>query len=197
MESRTDLGKVALVTGGEPRHRPAPSPLDLPRSAAVWRSAPVEPSGSRPRLLSCALSALRRWRRRADMTSDAGRCAVFDQTLGRFGQIDILINNVGGGGAPTFMEYADEQRRAAFDLTLGPSVRSSWTVAAQMKAQGGGAIIMISSIYGREWGGRPADQTVKAAENSLAKAMARELAPFNIRVNAVALCSIPLSRRIW
>src|SRR5439155_5160892 len=111
--------------------------------------------------------------------------------------IDMLVNNAGGGGAPTFMETTDEQWASAFELTLWPSVRLSRMVIPTMRVQGSGVILMISSIYGREWGGRPAYMTVKAAENSLAKAMARELAPLNIRVNSVAPGSIRFPGGSW
>ena len=55
-----------------------------------------------------------------------------------------------------------------------------------MKRRGGGAIVMIASIYGRESGGRMTYNAVKAAEISLAKSLAQQLAPDNIRVNSVA-----------
>ena len=55
-----------------------------------------------------------------------------------------------------------------------------------MKQRGGGVIIMIASIFGRETGGRMTYNAVKAAEISLAKSLAQQLAHDNIRVNSVA-----------
>jgi 3-oxoacyl-[acyl-carrier protein] reductase len=133
----------------------------------------------------------------ADVTAEDGRRAVLDQTLETFGRLDVLVNNVGGGGAPTFMETTDEQWQAALELTLWSAVGLSRLAVPHMQRQGGGTIIMISSIYGREWGGRPAYMTVKAAEIGLAKAMARELAPHNIRVNTVAPGSIRFPGGSW
>jgi len=66
-----------------------------------------------------------------------------------------------------------------------------------MKERGGGVILMIASIYGRESGGRATYNAVKAAEISLAKSMARELAPDNIRVNSVAPGSILFPGGSW
>ena len=66
-----------------------------------------------------------------------------------------------------------------------------------MRARGGGAIVMIASIYGRESGGRMTYNAVKAAEISLAKSMAQQLARDNIRVNSVAPGSISFPGGSW
>jgi 3-oxoacyl-[acyl-carrier protein] reductase len=66
-----------------------------------------------------------------------------------------------------------------------------------MRRQGGGVIIMIASIYGRESGGRMTYNAVKAAEISLAKSMARQLAKDGIRVNSVAPGSILFEGGTW
>ena len=64
-----------------------------------------------------------------------------------------------------------------------------------MRARGGGVILIIASIYGREAGGRMTYNAVKAAEISLAKALAQQLA-HNIRVNSVSPGSILLPGRL-
>jgi 3-oxoacyl-[acyl-carrier protein] reductase len=133
----------------------------------------------------------------ADVTQATGQRAVVEAALQEFGQIDILVNNAGGGGGPTFAQTSDEEWEAAFDLTFWPSVRLSRMVVPAMRARGSGVIIMISSIYGREWGGRPAYQSVKSAQISLSKAMAREFAPHGIRVNTVAPGSIRFPGGSW
>ena len=66
-----------------------------------------------------------------------------------------------------------------------------------MRARGGGVILMIASIYGREAGGRMTYNAVKAAEISLAKSMAAQLARDNIRVNSVAPGSISFPGGSW
>ena len=133
----------------------------------------------------------------ADAT-DASALEQFVAAVGeRYGRIDVLINNVGGGGKDTFQETADEDWAGAFDLTLWPAIRASRLVLPWMERQGSGSIVMISSIFGREWGGRPAYNVVKAAENALAKSMARQLAPKGIRVNAVAPGSIIFPGGSW
>ena len=66
-----------------------------------------------------------------------------------------------------------------------------------MRQRGGGVILMIASIFGREAGGRLTYNAVKAAEISLAKSLARELAEDNIRVNSVAPGSILFPGGSW
>jgi 3-oxoacyl-[acyl-carrier protein] reductase len=80
---------------------------------------------------------------------------------------------------------------------LFPAIRASRLAVPHMKARGGGSIVMIASIWGRESGGRMTYNAVKAAEISLAKAMAQQLAPSNIRVNSVAPGSILFPGGSW
>ena len=133
----------------------------------------------------------------ADVTALEGVERVVSAALDRWGRIDVLINNVGGGGGPSFVETTDEAWQQALELTLWSSIHMSRRVVPVMAQQGGGSIIMISSIFGREWGGRPAYQVVKSAQISLVKAMARELAPQGIRVNSVAPGSILFPGGSW
>jgi 3-oxoacyl-[acyl-carrier protein] reductase len=132
----------------------------------------------------------------ADVTSIEGCQHVFDRTLERFGRIDILVNNVGGGAA-TSVNAADAEWQAALDLTFWPALRLTRMVVPVMQRQRSGAIIMIASIYGREAGGRLGYQVAKSAEISLAKGLARELAPDNIRVLSVAPGSILFPGGSW
>jgi 3-oxoacyl-[acyl-carrier protein] reductase len=66
-----------------------------------------------------------------------------------------------------------------------------------MQRRGGGAVVMIASIWGREAGGRMTYNAVKAAEISLGKSLAQQLAGSNIRVNSVAPGSILFEGGSW
>ena len=66
-----------------------------------------------------------------------------------------------------------------------------------MRRRGGGSIVMIASIWGRESGGRMTYNAVKAAEISLAKSLAQQLARDNIRVNSIAPGSILFPGGSW
>jgi len=125
-----------------------------------------------------------------DVTTTAGVAALVDGARAAFGGVDLLVNNVGGSGARDFHDVDDADLAAALDRNLWPAFRVSRAVLPDMRARGGGAIVMITSIWGREGGGAPAYNVAKAAEMSLAKAMAHDLARDGIRVNAVAPGSI-------
>jgi 3-oxoacyl-[acyl-carrier protein] reductase len=132
-----------------------------------------------------------------DLATDAGIRAVVDRTIATFGGIDILVNNIGLGRGAGLLDTGDADWQEAFDQTLYPAIRASRLAVPSMRARGGGVILMIASIYGREAGGRMVYNAVKAAEISLAKAMAQQLAADNIRVNSVAPGSILFPGGSW
>ena len=133
----------------------------------------------------------------ADLSSDSGIRSVLERTIAAFGGIDILVNNVGLGRGGGLLEASDGEWQEAFDHTLFPAIRASRLAVPSMRARGGGVILMIASIYGREAGGRMTYNAVKAAEISLAKSMAHELARDNIRVNSIAPGSISFPGGSW
>jgi 3-oxoacyl-[acyl-carrier protein] reductase len=134
---------------------------------------------------------------KADVATPAGVEALIDRTVREFGAVDILINNVGLARGTTIVETADSEWQEAFDQTIFPAVRASRLAVPHMRRRGGGSIVMIASIYGRESGGRMTYNAVKAAEISLAKSMAQQLARDNIRVNSVAPGSILFPGGSW
>jgi 3-oxoacyl-[acyl-carrier protein] reductase len=133
----------------------------------------------------------------ADVSTAAGCERVVKETMARFGRVDILINNVGKAGGADIASTSDEEWQSAIDQTLFPAVRMSRLVVPEMRKSGGGVIVMIASIWGRESGGRMTYNAVKAAEISLAKAMAQQLAKDNIRVNSIAPGSISFEGGSW
>lgn len=133
----------------------------------------------------------------ADLATAEGVRAVIDRTTETFGGIDILVNSVGLAGGGGLLETTDEQWQDAIDQTLWPAVRASRLAVPHMQRRGGGAIVIIASIWGREAGGRMTYNAVKAAEISLAKSLAQQLAASNIRVNSVAPGSILFEGGSW
>ena len=133
----------------------------------------------------------------ADVSTDKGVADVILRTVETFGGLDILVNNVGLAKGSDIVNTTDVEWQEAFDQTLFPAVRASRMAVPQMRKRGGGSIVMIASIWGRESGGRMTYNAVKAAEISLAKAMAQQLARDNIRVNSVAPGSIRFPGGSW
>ena len=133
----------------------------------------------------------------ADLATDKGVADVVIRTVDTFGGVDILINNVGLGKGAGIVDTSDAEWHEAFDQTLFPAIRASRMAVPHMRRRGGGSIVMIASIWGRESGGRMTYNAVKAAEISLAKAMAQQLARDNIRVNSVAPGSIRFAGGSW
>jgi gluconate 5-dehydrogenase len=125
---------------------------------------------------------------------DVAKEASIDNLLAagsaKFPRIDILVNNAGvTWGAPT-LEFPVEK----WDYVFNTNVRGLWIlsqkVARKMKEQGGGNIINISSIYGFRGSleSHPAVpyNSTKGAVNLLTMNLAVKLAPYHIRVNAIA-----------
>jgi 3-oxoacyl-[acyl-carrier protein] reductase len=133
----------------------------------------------------------------ADVSTLDGVERVVETAIATFGGIDILVNNVGRAGGGDLLATSDAEWQAAFDETLFPAIRASRLVVPSMRSRGGGAIVMIASIYGREAGGRMTYNAVKAAEISLSKSLAQQLAPLGIRVNCVAPGSILFPGGSW
>jgi 3-oxoacyl-[acyl-carrier protein] reductase len=133
----------------------------------------------------------------ADLTRADGVQAVVDGTIERFGGIDVLVNNVGLARGGALLETSDEEWQEAIDNTLMPAVRASRLAVPHMQRRGGGAIVIIASIFGREIGGRMTYGAVKAAEIALAKSLAQQLASSNIRVNSVSPGSILFEGGSW
>jgi 3-oxoacyl-[acyl-carrier protein] reductase len=133
----------------------------------------------------------------ADLGTEAGVRTVVDATLARFGGVDVLVNNVAVARGSDLLGTTDAEWQEAVDLTLFPAIRASRLVVPSMRARGGGVIVIVSSIFGREAGGRMTYNAVKAAEISLAKSLARELARDAIRVVSVAPGSISFPGGSW
>jgi 3-oxoacyl-[acyl-carrier protein] reductase len=148
----------------------------------------VEASAKRPNMVMAV---------QADVSTVAGVDLAIARTVEGYGGLDILVNNVGRAGGADLVDTSDAEWQAALDETLFPAIRASRAAVPHLKARGGGAIIMIASVWGRESGGRMTYNAVKAAEISLAKAMAQQLAPLNIRVNSIAPGSILFQGGSW
>jgi 3-oxoacyl-[acyl-carrier protein] reductase len=133
----------------------------------------------------------------ADVSTVAGVEQVVARTVDTFGGLDVLVNNVALAGGAGLLDTSDADWQEAIDQALVPTVRASRLAVPHMQRRGGGSIIIIASIYGREAGGRMTYNAVKAAQISLGKSLAQQLAPSNIRVNSVSPGSILFEGGSW
>jgi 3-oxoacyl-[acyl-carrier protein] reductase len=134
---------------------------------------------------------------RADVSTTAGIESVITRTVETFGGIDILVNNAALAGGGGLLDTPDTEWQEAVDQTLLPTVRASRLAVPHMQRRGGGSIIIIASIFGREAGGRMTYNAVKAAQISLGKSLAQQLAASNIRVNSISPGSILFEGGSW
>jgi NAD(P)-dependent dehydrogenase (short-subunit alcohol dehydrogenase family) len=125
---------------------------------------------------------------RADVRREDDVRSLVDQTVARFGRLDVAVNNAGTEGKPgPVMEQSAESYAATFDTNVLGTVLSMKHELRVMQAQGNGSIINLSSTLGHRGGAGASIYTAsKHAVEGLTKAAALEGAAFGVRVNAVA-----------
>ena len=192
-------GKVAVITGGSRGLGFASAHAIVSEGASVVVCARGEEQLTRAvgELRAVATDAANVEAVAADVSTEAGVRRVIDAAIARFGRLDILVNNVGLARGGDLEAASDADWQEAFDQTLFPAIRASRLAVPHLRKQGGGAIVIISSIFGREAGGRMTYNAVKAAEISLTKSLAQQLARDQIRVVSVAPGSILFEGGSW
>lgn len=135
----------------------------------------------------------------ADVTAAASAAFLVAEAKKQFGGVDILVNNAGGNRRKPFMETTDQDWSDLYQLNVVSGVRLAREAVPVMRARGGGSIVFITSLFGREAGGKDLSlyNATKSAAMSAAKVMALELAPEKIRVNSVAPGSIRYPGGSW
>jgi 3-oxoacyl-[acyl-carrier protein] reductase len=133
----------------------------------------------------------------ADVSTEAGAGDVVARTVESYGGVDVVVNNVSTAGGSGLLDTTDAEWQHAVDQALTTTVRVSRLSVPHMQRRGGGSIVIIASIYGREAGGRMTYNAVKAAQISLGKSLAQQLASSNIRVNSVSPGSILFEGGSW
>ncbi|MDO5371689.1 SDR family NAD(P)-dependent oxidoreductase [Paracoccus sp. (in: a-proteobacteria)] len=123
-----------------------------------------------------------------NVTDKAGCEAAVRALLDRWGRIDVLVNNAGITQPLKIMDIAPQNYDAVLDVNLRGTLYMSQAVIPAMRAQKSGSIVNLSSVSAQRGGGifgGPHYSAAKAGVLGLTKAMARELAPDNVRVNAI------------
>ncbi|MEX0303681.1 MAG: SDR family oxidoreductase [Leisingera sp.] len=121
-----------------------------------------------------------------DVADEEAATAAFE-SLAAAGGLDILVNNVGQRDRRSLPEFTRSDLQSLWEVDLVSPFRLSQLAAAQMEVKGCGRIINISSIAGLiAQAGDAAYTTAKAGINGMTKALAAELGPKGITVNAIA-----------
>ena len=122
-----------------------------------------------------------------DVSKSAEVAAMVKAVVARFGRLDILVNNVAISDNKSLLELTEEEWDRVMTVTLKSQFLMSKAAALAMIAQGsGGRIVNVGSTSG--WQGRPravAYSAAKAAIANFTRTIAVQLAPHNIRVNAI------------
>jgi len=126
----------------------------------------------------------------ADVTNEEGCRKSVAETEQRLGPVDILVNNYGARAGTSWQDTGVPEFATAFAGNLTVSLRMTQLVLPGMVERGWGRVVVITSVWGREAGGAPAYNAAKAAETSMVKSLAREVASHGVTVNGVAPGSI-------
>jgi 3-oxoacyl-[acyl-carrier protein] reductase len=190
MQNYLDLtGKVALVTGASSGIGAATAILlaDLCAQVAIgYHGNPAGAEQVRSKIVGDGGKAIAV---RADVTKADEIVSLASAVTGQLGPIDILINNAGSlMRRMRILEVREESWDEIQDLNLKSAVLCSQAVAPSMIERKRGTIVNVSSIAGRNGGGPGASAyaSAKGGLISFTKALAKELAPQGVRVNAVS-----------
>lgn len=188
-------GKVAVVTGGS-------KGIGLAVTRSLLDEGAYVVVASRTR--SAELEALtgRLEHVAVDLSDPQAPAKVVDEAARHFGGLDILVNNAGGPPPGVvlprfdFLSLSDHEWQSVVDFNLFSAVRACRAAIPVMVARGGGAIVNISSVHGRQ----PSAVNVhygaaKAAMINLTKALSEEFGPQGVRVNGV--CPGPVETPWW
>jgi NAD(P)-dependent dehydrogenase (short-subunit alcohol dehydrogenase family) len=181
-------GKVVAITGGSEGIGRATALRFALEGANVAllarRQGPLAKTASEVEALGVQVLAIN-----GDATKDMAR--FIDATAQRFGRVDVLVNNAGGSGQSAFDKVDDANWRADMEVKVFAPIEGVRCVLPHMKKQGGGSIIMLTMAAAAAPSANQLPTVVsRQAGATLAKALSKELAPHNIRVNVACVGKI-------
>lgn len=190
MSDSFDLkGKVALVTGASSGIGRAVAQALATNGASVAINFHRNEAGAAEACSQITSGGGKAIIIQADVTRASEVNALVEQTVAAFGPVDILVNNAGSLiERLRILELTEERWDEVIDLNLKSAFLCCQAVAGSMMERKSGTIVNVSSIAGRT-GGALGSIHYSAAKGGLitfTKGLAKELAPFGVRVNAVS-----------
>jgi 3-oxoacyl-[acyl-carrier protein] reductase len=190
VSSSFDLkGKVALVTGASSGIGRATAEALAASGAGVAINFHSNEAGAEAARAQIAGGGGRAIIVQGDVTQASEVQSLVEQTVAEFGPIDILVNNAGSlVERLKILELTEERWDEVINLNLKSAFLCCRAVAASMMERKAGVVINVSSIAGRNGGalGSIHYSTAKGGLITFTKGLAKELAPFGVRVNAVS-----------
>lgn len=179
-------GKVCLVTGGSSGIG-ASTALRLARRGARVVSASRRGSPLDQKIFSRGANESEVRLIKADFSDPESCRTCIDHVVRDLGRLDVLVHSAGGPVPGGLYEVSEESWMKAFAVHVHAVFHLARAAAPHMAQQGGGAIILLGSAAGiRGCLGALAYGVAKGALPQFARALARELAEQNIRVNCVS-----------
>jgi NAD(P)-dependent dehydrogenase (short-subunit alcohol dehydrogenase family) len=183
-------GKVAVVTGATEGIGRATA-LKLGKEGAkiaicARRQEPLDKTAAEIRKAGGDVLAVS-----ADMSKVADIERFMKAVVDRFGRIDILVNNAGTSARGKFLEVDDKTWNADIELKVFGAIRCTRLAVPHMKKNGGGRVVNITISSAKQPGAESMPTSVsRAAGLAITKALSKEFAPDNIRVNTVCIGKI-------
>jgi 3-oxoacyl-[acyl-carrier protein] reductase len=188
--NHTDLaGKVALVTGASSGIGRATAEALARRGASVAINFHRNEAGAEAARKAIAGGGGKAIVVQADVRSAAGVKTLVARTAQELGPVDILVNNAGSlVERLKILELSEARWDEVIDLNLKSAFLCSQAVAKSMMDRKAGAIVNVSSVAGRNGGalGSIHYSTAKGGLITFTKGLAKEVAAYNVRVNAVS-----------
>lgn len=183
-------GKVAAITGGSEGIGRATAlrlaELGAKIAICARRADVLEKTAAEVRKVGADVLAVV-----ADASKAEDMPRFIEETVKRFGRIDIVVNNAGGTGQSPFAKVEDPEWRNDIEIKVMAQVRTARAAVPHMQKQGGGRIINLNMVGAKQPGAAMVPTTVsRAAGLALTKALSKEYAASNILVNAVAVGKI-------
>ena len=185
----TSIQGVALVTGGGAGLGRASALTLGTRGARVAVHYRKSRDGAEEVVAALTAAGTEAQSFQGDLTKSADVKSLVEAVTARFGSIDILVNNAGDlVERKPLLEMSDELFQSVMDVNVTSTFLMCRAVGVGMVARKRGVIVNMSSLAAWNGGGPGAGaySTAKGAVVSLTKALAKELAPHDIRVNCVA-----------